>query len=154
MQALVAAPAAAAFGGLPLRPRLSRTRAAPVPGSSRRAAKQAAQQPCSSALRSLSAARSPLFAGGALLRQRHSRRGVAAASAPRAGAGTPARNDYNGVFLLILINVVLYVAVRRSLADRATTTALADTTRRGGCAGPRDARAGRVSAAVPAPRFA
>ena len=153
MQALVAAPAAAAFGGLPLRPRLSRTRAAPVLGSSRRSPKQTAQQPCSSALRSLSPARS-LYAGGALLRQRQSRRSVAAASAPRAGAGKPARNDYNGVFLLILINVVLYVAVRRSSADRAATTALADTTRRGGRAGPCDARAGRVSAAVPAPRFA
>jgi hypothetical protein len=68
---------------------------------------------------SLAAPRSPLLAGGALLRQRPSRRGVAVASAPRAGAGKPARNDYNGVFLLILINVVLYVAVRRCLVDRA-----------------------------------
>ena len=111
MQALVAAPAAA--GLRPLR-RFSHAHFAPVLGSSRRAARpQGAHQPRSSAVCSLSAARSPLFAGGALLRQRCSRRGVVAASAPRADAGKPARNDYNGVFLLILINVVLYVAVRR-----------------------------------------
>jgi hypothetical protein len=121
MLTLGAAPAAAA--SRPLR-RNSLAARAPLVRASLRAAKpQAAHQPRLGALRSLSAAGSPLVAGRGALRQHPTRRVAPLAAAPRADAGgKPARNDYNGVFLLILINVLLYIAVRVCSTHRAVAS--------------------------------